>query len=207
MKCTFGALAAAVALFLVSGVPAWSATNVAVFVNGNNDCCAGEMHRLTRHLRNKGFTVKEVTWSNFKEGWRSGSTLTDEGKRRFVRTGKEYLRGLRRGTNVYLIGHSWGGDSILRLVQAYRGNNVNFRLVAVIDPVGSGGFRRPLQQVRIPSKVGYFYNRWQRNEPFPNDFKSNGTMKCARPVACDQREQSSHKKRQRDEREAVLRDS
>jgi hypothetical protein len=44
----------------------------------------------------------------------------------------------------------------------------------------------------VPSKVDYFFNRWQTNEPFPNDFIRDGNISC-QAKQCDQSEQSTHK--------------
>jgi len=166
--------------------------NYLILVNGNRDCCAGNMGRVRRYAQSAGMEIIEVTWSNFKEGWRSGTALTDEGKRRFVNSGKNYLRKLPTGSNIYMVGHSWGGDSALRLVREYNDTNVNFRLLALIDPVGPGGMRGNLLGNTVPSKVDYFLNRWQTNEPFPNDFLIGGKISC-QAKQCDQSEQSTHK--------------
>eukprot|EP00562_Extubocellulus_spinifer_P003270 CAMPEP_0178488976 /NCGR_PEP_ID=MMETSP0696-20121128/10138_1 /TAXON_ID=265572 /ORGANISM="Extubocellulus spinifer, Strain CCMP396" /LENGTH=462 /DNA_ID=CAMNT_0020116763 /DNA_START=6 /DNA_END=1394 /DNA_ORIENTATION=+ len=170
------------------------AKDILVLVDGNNDCCAGSMNRVKRFARDeKHMTVMNVVWSNFKENWSSGAALDDQGKQRFVASGKEYLENLPAGTNIYMIGHSWGGDSALRLVDAYQGSNVNFRLLALIDPVGTAGQRSVMVNTNyVPSKVEYFYNRYQTNQPFPVDFLANGKFLCYAQT-CDQDEQSTHK--------------
>ena len=163
-----------------------------IFVDGDNDCCASGMNRVKKYANNNGLYFIDVVWSNFKQNWRSGVALNDEGKRRFVKTGTKYLSSLPKGSNVYLIGHSWGGDSALRLVREYKNTNINFKLLALIDPIGPGGMRKNLLNNTVPNKVEYFFNRWQTNQPFPIDVKTNGKIKC-QAKTCNQKEHSTHK--------------
>jgi pimeloyl-ACP methyl ester carboxylesterase len=90
---------------------------------------------------------------------------------------------LDRNRPLILIGHSFGGDSILKLLPRI---NRRIQFVAVIDPVTTGGFRSPLtRSLNVGGNVDYFFNRWQENVPFPNDFKTNGEIPCSARV-CDQ---------------------
>lgn len=166
-----------------------SQKNILVLTNGNGDCCAWHMGRVTSYAEKTGMDVVHVAWSNFKEYWTSGLTgLDTAGKDRYVRTGREYLQGLPTGTNIYMIGHSWGADSSYRLVNAYDGLNVNFRLLALIDTVGPGPSRSNHVSWRIPSKVDYFFNRWQKNFAWPIDFKKSGEFSNCQAKTCDQSE-------------------
>jgi hypothetical protein len=107
----------------------------------------------------------------------------------FITTAADYLNSQPSGTEVYLVGHSFGGDSILQLLGSYKRSKINFRLVAILDAVGTSGLRDITKQNIVPSNVDYFFNRWQRNAPWPIDIGSSGEVTClARD--CDQEEQS-----------------
>ena len=129
-----------------------------------------------------------VPYSNFRANGQSGggnqydwSSVDSQ----FLKDGENFINNqLDRNRPLILIGHSYGGDSILKLLPRI---NRQIQFVAVLDPVSTGGLRSSLSGV--PSNVDYFFNRWQENEPFPNDFKSSGSLRCAARIACDQVEQ------------------
>ena len=73
---------------------------------------------------------------------------------------------------IILIGHSFGGDSILKVAQ---GTSRDIDFLAALDPVGPAGLRATLPEP-VPSNVKYFYNRWQTVTPFPIDFTSSGIL-------------------------------
>lgn len=79
---------------------------------------------------------------------------------------------------IMLIGHSYGGDSLLKVV-----NNLNglrqIDLLATLDPVSRGGVRQTLQNPS--SNVDYFFNRWQEIVPFPIDFPMSGRLADPKP--------------------------
>jgi hypothetical protein len=75
-------------------------------------------------------------------------------------------------TKIILIGHSFGADSLLQVVQRVGGRRIDF--LGLLDAVGSGGFRSTLTSWAqsawpnpVPSNVEYVFNRWQRLTPFP----------------------------------------
>lgn len=126
--------------------------DVAVFVNGADvspgrgvGCCAWSMQRVTNFINSEEIDEKRTTWCHFSESPCHVATVS--GAASFVREGTEYLNTLPPGSNVCLIGHSYGGDSILALVEACHRSNVNFRLVATLDPVGSAGFRAAFRSI------------------------------------------------------------
>jgi pimeloyl-ACP methyl ester carboxylesterase len=152
-----------------------------VLVNGWQNCCAwGVKDRFPP--MNAEF--RSVPYSNFSQGGFSGNTSDDSA---FLRDGAEFINNkLDRNRPLILIGHSFGGDSVLKLLPRI---NRQIQFVAVIDPVRTGGFRTSLKNLRVPNNVNYFFNRWQENLPFPNDFKTNGSIPC-NAKTCDQDSQN-----------------
>jgi hypothetical protein len=146
------------------------------------------MQTVQEFARRNGFAVQYTAWSSFRQ--ESGSKFIDlEGTRKFAGGANDFFRSLPDGTEVYLIGHSFGGDSILRFLKQYHRTKVKIRLVAVLDAVTFGGFRPTGDTYSGLPQVEYFFNRWQTNAPFPNDIKTSGKLTCfARE--CDQQEQS-----------------
>jgi pimeloyl-ACP methyl ester carboxylesterase len=162
-----------------------------VFVNGQGNCCAWGMNSLQNKLMNEmNAEIRYVPYSNFRDGGQSGGgnkfdwTSVDT---QFLRDGEDFINNrLDKNRPLILIGHSYGGDSILSLLPRI---NRRIQFVGVIDPVSAGGLRSTLTRFTIPDKVDYFYNRWQENEPFPNDYIVNGSIRC-NARKCDQDKQS-----------------
>lgn len=166
----------------------FAADRVIVFVNGWNDCCAWNMDRVQNFAVQTNFQIRRTAWSSFRE--ESGSKFIDlTGTSNFIEGAQNFFNSLPAGTEVYLMGHSFGGDSILELLNNYHTHRIKFKLVAVLDPVGFSGLRESTKQYPVPDFVEYFYNRWQTNAPFPHDFKNSGRIPCSAKV-CDQQEQS-----------------
>jgi len=166
---------------LIRPAVAQSSRPYVVFVNGWQNCCSWGMNALQNRLINQmNAEPRYVPYSNFDNNGSSGNTSTDE---RFLRDGADFINNqLDQNRPLILIGHSFGGDSVLKLLPRI---NRRIQLVAVIDPVRTGGLRATLKALNVPSNVDYFYNRWQENEPFPNDFKVNGSIPC-NARRCDQ---------------------
>jgi len=79
---------------------------------------------------------------------------------------------------IILIGHSFGGDSLLEVVNGLSGVR-QIDLLATLDPVNFAGERRTLPNPS--SNVDYFFNRWQEILPFPNDFWMSGRLVAPKP--------------------------
>ena len=167
-----------------------------VFVNGQGNCCAWGMNDLQNRLTSYyGLTRNDfryVPYSNFGDGGRSGGgnqydwTSVDS---RFLKDAENFMNNvLDRNRPLILIGHSYGGDSILKLLPRL---NRRIQFVAVIDPVARGGLRHPINGYTVPGNVDYFFNRWQENEPWPIDFKVSGSVLC-NARQCDQKSQFAH---------------
>jgi pimeloyl-ACP methyl ester carboxylesterase len=159
---------------LIRPAVAQSSRPYVVFVNGWQNCCSWGMNALQNRLINQmNAEPRYVPYSNFDNNGSSGNTSTDE---RFLRDGADFINNqLDKNRPLILIGHSFGGDSVLKLLPRI---NRRIQLVAVIDPVRTGGFRATLKNLNVPSNVDYFYNRWQENEPFPTDYIVNGSIAC-----------------------------
>jgi pimeloyl-ACP methyl ester carboxylesterase len=151
-----------------------------VLVNGYQNCCAWG---ITDRFPSLNAEIRAVPYSNFSDGGSSGNASDDSD---FLRDGADFLNKLDPNRPLILIGHSFGGDSVLNLLPRI---NRRIQFVAVVDPVRTGGFRATLKNLSVPSNVDYFYNRWQENLPFPNDFKTNGSIPCSART-CDQDSQN-----------------
>jgi pimeloyl-ACP methyl ester carboxylesterase len=151
-----------------------------VLVNGYQNCCTSSVAgSLPQNAE-----IRAVPYSNFSDGGSSGNTSDDSA---FLRDGADFINNqLDRNRPLILIGHSFGGDSVLKLLPRI---NRRIQFVAVIDPVRTGGFRASLKALNVPSNVNYFFNRWQENVPFPNDFVVNGSIPC-NAGTCDQDSQN-----------------
>jgi len=148
-----------------------------VFVNGWQNCCASDMNNLKIRLQKKmNAEIIDVPYSDFKDRGRSTDTSTDV---EFLRQGEDFINNrLDRNRPLILIGHSFGGDSILKLLPRIK-RRVQF--VAVIDPVATFGVRS--SGYIIPPHVEYFFNRWQTNQPFPINFKDSGNFDCSAKIS------------------------
>jgi hypothetical protein len=152
-----------------------------VLVNGYQNCCAWG---ITDRFPSMNAEIRSVPYSNFSNGGSSGNTSDDSA---FLQEGADFINNqLDINRPLILIGHSFGGDSVLKLLPRI---NRRIQFVAVIDPVRTGGFRSSLVSLRAPSNIDYFFNRWQENLPFPNDFKTNGSISCV-AKQCDQDSQN-----------------
>jgi pimeloyl-ACP methyl ester carboxylesterase len=114
----------------------------------------------------------------------------------FVSDLTRLINGYPSWDHVVLIGHSYGGDSVLKVA-----NQTSHRidLLAALDPVGGGGFRSKEAEIAtiiggplggilagkvfsadnlpsVPRNVQFFYNRWQEAGFFPIDFTTSGHL-------------------------------
>ncbi|HAX77814.1 MAG TPA: hypothetical protein DCY88_18735 [Cyanobacteria bacterium UBA11372] len=150
-----------------------------VFVNGWRNCCAWGMNDLQERLRDDmNAEIIKVPYSDFINGGQSHWTSTDV---EFLRKGEDFINNhLDSNRPLILIGHSFGGDSILKLLPRIK-RQVQF--VAVIDPVTTGGIRSA--RYVIPENVGYFFNRWQTITSPPINRRTGGVFHCNADI-CDQ---------------------
>ena len=164
---------------------------IAIFVNGNQDCCAWSMEKVQKAFQGLNIEQYFTPWNSLE--MISGNTSENQSPKvtagattNFINHMKRYFSSLQDGTEVFLIGHSFGGDSILRFIEEYRRSKIKIRFVAVLDSVTTAGYR---SHHSVYNNVDYFFNRWQTNAPWPVDIGSSGKVQC-RANTCDQKEQS-----------------
>jgi len=179
---------------------------VLVFVDGYLDCCAHNMHVVRHGLATRfGAEIIDVTWDGYiktpgRENW--SGTLNPYRRSNdsaFTNQAPKLINEIDPNRPVILIGHSFGGDSILKILPRIK-RSILF--VGVIDPVAIGGVRWPIKSYIVPSNVRYFYNRWQQNalgagggyNLFPLDNRVvNGQISC-NAAQCDQDAQNLARK-------------
>jgi hypothetical protein len=167
-----------------------------VFVNGSGDCCAGEMLDVKDRLQRQGATIWTTSYAKFEDGSQTSKVpvvnLSTDMDNAFIAEAAKVLNSLPESRPIILIGHSYGGDSILKILPSIKRR---IQLVVTIDPVGTGGFREiAVRRGKIPPNVDYFMNRWQENgladsNIVPFDSRINGSIPCSAGV-CDQDSQN-----------------
>jgi metal-dependent amidase/aminoacylase/carboxypeptidase family protein len=178
-------------------VQAQSTDAFIVFVNGSGDCCAKYMNQALDRLR---IGVRGEIWTTSYANFRDGSStvkapvvnLSVNADALFIKEATEKINNLPSSRPVVLIGHSYGGDSILKVLPFI---TRRVQLVVVIDPVGTGGFRRVATERIVPPTVDYFMNRWQENgltgqNVVPFDSRISGQIRCLATRECDQSAQN-----------------
>ena len=182
-------------LFLSNPVQAQAQSNRAfiVFVNGSGDCCADEMREARARLEkgvNGGIWI--TSYANFANGSSTRRVpvvnLSVNDDNLFINEAARIINVIPANRPVVLIGHSYGGDSILKVLPFI---TRRVQLVAVIDPVGTGGFRKVATRRVVPNNVDYFLNRWQENgltgdNVVPLDSRVSGQIRCLATKGCDQ---------------------
>lgn len=147
------------------------ATPIAFLTGGYGDPAA--WRRLVEQLKGAGFEVRELSWDNFNG--KQENSLNSDGE--YLRIGRVVLDSLPAGKKVVLTGYSFGGDSALKLASMVR-RRIDF--LGVVDPVAMGGLRVP-GAYAVRSNVGYFFNRWQENSPWPINFGTSGRISNVAP--------------------------
>ncbi len=170
-----------------------------VFVNGYMDCCIWAtsnrgvyMGTVMRELQKQGAEFRLVPWDTFRNGAGQRSTTSNDAA--FLQEAADFINNqLDPNRPLILIGHSFGGDSLLSLVPRI---NRRIQFLGVIDPTAAGGLREPVTRRGVPSNVDYFFNRWQQNAlaqanvvPFDSRLV-NGSISGCQARNCDQQEQS-----------------
>ena len=166
-----------------------------VFVNGSGDCCAGAMWNVKQRLEGQGATIWTTSYASFRDGSTTNKApvvnLSTDMDNAFIFEAAQVLNSVPKSTHIILIGHSYGGDSILKVLPFIQRR---VQLVVTIDPVGTGGFRQVATSRRVPSNVDYFMNRWEENglegrNIVPFDSRTDGSIPCSAGV-CDQKSQN-----------------
>jgi hypothetical protein len=174
-----------------------------VFVRGFQPPPGGDsfaplgMQPVRNYLAGFGAEVHSVTWNCFRDG-AAQNTCGPLNDAQFLQDIGNAVNAVPLERPVVLIGHSFGGDSLLKAVSGAQGitNKINRPITAliVLDPVGFAGRRLTVDGFynAVPSRVGIFFNRWQRNEAPPFNFGDSGFTSCSAGV-CSQAEQSVQK--------------
>jgi hypothetical protein len=134
------------------------------------------------------------SWNCYPDGSREEDCAPiDDG---FIRDLADDLNSLPAGRPIILVGHSYGADSLLRGVA---GSSWSFAppvtapifALATIDPTSTAGVRVISTgfHVGLPSGLGLFFNRWQRNSPVPWNYGDEGRLSpgCTAQI-CDEAE-------------------
>jgi hypothetical protein len=168
-----------------------------VFVNGSGDCCAGAMSQtISRFRSGVNADIWVTSYANFKNGSSTRKVpivnLSVNDDQRFILEASQVINNIPPSRPVVLIGHSYGGDSILKVLPAIK-RRIQF--VAVIDPVGTAGSRKIATSKVVPPNVDYFLNRWQENgltgqNIVPFDSRISGKIRCLATKECDQDSQN-----------------
>lgn len=162
-----------------------------VFVNGYEDCCAWGMGDVIEAMRSHGAVLMGVPWDSFIQDAKQRGRTSNDGP--FLQQGADFINNrLNPNSPLILIGHSYGGDSVLKLLPRIR-RSILF--VGVIDPVAMAGRRYPVTSHLVPASVHYFFNRWQENRLataniVPFDSALSGLIGDCRARYCDQDSQN-----------------
>ena len=177
-----------------------------VLVNGYQDCCAWYMNDLIQELQSMDATIdiRRVPWDSFQDGANQRSNTSSDSQ--FISEGVSFIRQLDPDRPIIMIGHSYGGDSAIKLASRVTDREILF--LGVIDPVAGGGLRAPVTNYTVTDNVQYFFNRWQQNgldgidcldiipgAPTPRncvplDSRISGNVNKCDATICDQQEQS-----------------
>lgn len=200
--CSFSLLSLTIPPNLKLALAQSNNRGVAIFVNGNGDCCTGGMREVRQALRNQGFAIVTTPWDRFSPGAGERAALSAGGftlgslsnDRDFVNQLPAFVNSIPASVPVVLIGHSFGGDSLLSAVPRI---NRRILFLGVLDPVAAGGLRAPIRSRSVPGTVDYFFNRWQTTNAWPVENRTpgantNGSVRCS-ARQCDQDEQSSER--------------
>lgn len=128
----------------------------------------------------------EVSWV---EPWK----LSDH---HFITQGERYFSRIDKGRPLIIIGHSFGGDSVLKLARKLNEVGRSITFLGLLDPVATGGVRNEGWAVNIKAwqdgivnqevtpNVEYLYNRWQTLDHFfPIDADRSGKIKPSKNFA------------------------
>ena len=200
MASTLAVSTTSASFFVVTKVNAQSSPRpYVVLVNGYQDCCVWDtrnrgvyMGTVVRELQKHGAEFRLVPWDTFRDSAGQRSSTSNDAA--FLQEAADFINNqLDPNRPLILIGHSFGGDSLLSLAPRI---NRRIQFLGVIDPTAAAGLREPVTRRRVPSNVDYFFNRWEQNAlalanvvPFDSRLVSGSISGC-QAKNCDQQEQS-----------------
>lgn len=134
-----------------------ASTNPIVFlVNGFGGCDPCIAPYLYDKLKAQGIPVYDLDWNDIDR--RKQSTNFDLSDANFLQQMDSVISKINPSRPIVLIGHSFGGDSVLKVAQRVAPRKIAF--LGVLDAVELGGIRTGRS---VGSNVRYFYNRWTKN--------------------------------------------
>ena len=155
---------------------------------GCNPCIARPLHDK---LKANGIAVYDFDWNDiYRRTQQNNFNLADA---EFLQQMEGVINAVPQSRPIMLIGHSFGGDSSLKVAQR---TSRRIELLGVLDAVELGGIRTGRS---VRSNVGYFFNRWTSNPSLipgisvgagiPLNARMSGEVSCSAGT-CDQKEQS-----------------
>ncbi|WP_434685825.1 hypothetical protein [Pseudanabaena minima] len=159
-----------------------------IFDSGLENCIA---RSLFQKFRENGIAVYDAEWSSVDATQNFGS---DKKFREQMRT--IILPSIPDNRPIILIGHSFGGDSVLKAAQDANVIGKRIALLAVLDGVAGGNIRT---REAVPANVDYFYNRWTTEGTqvvrllmnVPVDAKASGKIDLCSARDCRNQHQQS----------------
>lgn len=165
-----------------------------ILVNGYSNCCIQHTNIIREYLKNFSPEIILTPWSRFLRTGGNAKVVDDDGH--FIRFAPNYINSIPKNRPVVLLGHSFGGDSILKILSKI---NRPIEFVGIYDATAFGGYRTPTTIRPITTNVKYFFNRWQENgfkvksasNNVPFDSRTSGRIKTCldRLTICDQHAQ------------------
>jgi hypothetical protein len=149
--------------------PASRKPPVAILANGYLNCClpnsAGnpiidaltEMNAITPI--NDSWTV---AWNNLYSSSDGSPIPNPPTDAQMLHDLGTYIGSFPDDQPIILMGHSFGGDTILKFLDGYRRTAPIIDAAIIFDAVQAGGLRS--HDHDIADNVRYFYNRWQENQ-------------------------------------------
>lgn len=156
---------------------------VVFLVNGFGGCDPCITRTLHDRLKANGIAVYDFDWNDiYRRTQQDNFNLSDA---EFLQQMEGVIKAVPLSRPIVLIGHSFGGDSSLKVAQR---TSRNIELLGVLDAVELGGIRTGRS---VRSNVTYFYNRWTSNSSkgIPLNSGTSGSVSCSAGT-CDQKEQS-----------------
>jgi|694.fasta_scaffold71710_3 hypothetical protein len=167
---------------------------VVFLVNGFGGCAPCILRTLHDKLIANGIAVYDFDWNDiYRRTQQNNFDLADA---QFLQQMEGVINAVPQSRSIVLIGHSFGGDSVLKVAQR---TSRRIELLGVLDAVELGGLRT---RRSVGSNVGYFYNRWTTNPSglripgspagpgIPFNYGMRGEVSCNAGRCDDQNEQS-----------------
>lgn len=166
---------------------------VVFLVNGFGGCAPCIARALHNKLKANGIAVYDFDWNDiYRRNQQNNFNLADA---EFLQQMEAVISAVPQSRPIVLIGHSFGGDSALKVAQR---TSRRIALLGVLDAVELGGIRT---RRSVSNNVSFFYNRWTSNPSgmqipgipvgagIPLNHGMNGEVSCS-AGSCDQKPQS-----------------